>query len=44
LQAKAVRLADHGIAAYATQFFRNLACGHALFPHPFKLVDAFFSP
>jgi hypothetical protein len=39
-----VRLADHGIAAHAAQFFRDLAGGGAAFPHAGQFVDAFVGP
>ncbi len=37
-------LADHRVAADATQFFGNLGCGHPLAPHRFQLIDAFIGP
>ena len=39
-----MRLADNRITADATQFFGNLAGGHAFFPHRLQLVDPFVSP
>jgi hypothetical protein len=44
LQAKAMRLADNGIAAHATKFFCNLGCGHPFGPHRSQLFDAFVGP
>jgi ABC-2 type transport system permease protein len=44
LQAKAVRLANHRIAADPPQILGDLAGGHALFPHRFQSVDAFVGP
>jgi hypothetical protein len=43
-EAKAVRLADHGIAAYAAQLVGDLAGGQALFPHGFQAIDPFVGP
>jgi hypothetical protein len=44
LKTKAVRLADHGVAADSTQFVRDLAGGQALFPHCLELVDTLVGP
>ena len=44
LQAKAMRLADHGIAADTAQFVRDLAGGQAFFPHCLELVDTLVGP
>ena len=44
LQAQAVRLADHGIAADPAQFIGDLAGGCTAFPHLGQLFDPFFGP
>lgn len=43
-QAKAMRLANHGVAADTAQFFGDLAGGRAAFPHLRQFLDPLFGP
>jgi hypothetical protein len=44
LEAKAVCLADDGIAADSAKLVRDLAGGRALCPHRLEALDPLFSP
>ena len=44
LEAQAVRLADHGVAADPAELVGDLAGGGAIVPHLLQALDALFSP